>query len=545
MSNTKQSIAKITLALLLGFQVLTVAVILLVNHFWGADAYLKHVRGLMRIMATESIQSVDSLLQPAENLAKTTRSLMESGIISTKVDEDLERYFFEHISNNTNLSDIYFGWTNGDFLYVSRACREHVQNKYCSKFVTTVDGEKRRKVIGRGDSFEQGAILNDTTTYDPRERPWFSVDKTEELRWINPYLYFATHIPGITVASPVVDESGEKIGVLGINIDVSNLSYYLSRNQLSANSSAFIANADYRIVAHTDIDPIMLGEIGSTSSFSLMRLDDLKSQLVTAALDELGTRGGSFMEPGVHNVNFEFNGEAQHAAFHSYQKQGVDWTFVMTAPENDFIGEIRSAQYMKVMIALLLSLTITLLAYFFLARFLKPVSELQESVLRDPLTGLYNRRAFTSLGNEMVKSAHSKGQKVSVAMVDIDHFKKINDSFGHQIGDEVLVSVSQRMSRVLQKTDLLVRYGGEEFALLLFGADLEMAMTACERLRRAVCNDDVLTEKGPVAVSISAGVVEVSGDDDYILQSLSLADQALYDAKDSGRNCVATHEEAY
>ncbi len=538
--NSRQSIAKVTLALLLGLQVLTVGIILLVSHFWGEDAYLKHVSRLMRTVATESVQSVESLLVPAERLANTTRALMESGIIPVESGPELERYFFENITSNTNFTGMYFGWVNGDFLQVAHANKLHPDNPFYSKFITTKDGKTIRKIIDRGTDFETISWHPENDTYDPTTRPWFSSLKKGALEWTNPYLFFTSQIPGITVSIPVSSASGEPIGVLGIDIEISNLSYYLSKNQLSANSSAFIANSDFRVVAHTDIDSLTLAHLGGSSNFSLIKVDELKSQVIEQALQGLQANGQAFVSTSIRDVDFEIQDEPYHAVFHSYRKSGLGWTVVVTAPESDFIGNIRAAQYWKITIAIAFSLVITLCAFFLALRFLRPVSELQESVLRDALTGLYNRRALASLGDEMVKDSHSKGQTVSVAMVDIDHFKKINDTYGHPIGDEVLVSISQRMLRVLQDTDMLVRYGGEEFALVLFDADLDIAKAACERIRKAVECDSVLTDEGLISVTISAGVVEVSADDNYILQSLNLADQALYNSKRQGRNQVST-----
>ena len=119
MDNSKWSIAKLTLGLLLSLQLLTVGVILLVGHFWSEEAYLKHARGLMKAVATESVQSVESLLLPAERLIKTSRSLIESDTIPLEDNTKLERYFFENIRENTNFTGMFFGWVNGDFLHVS------------------------------------------------------------------------------------------------------------------------------------------------------------------------------------------------------------------------------------------------------------------------------------------------------------------------------------------------------------------------------------------------------------------------------------------
>lgn len=142
------------------------------------------------------------------------------------------------------------------------------------------------------------------------------------------------------------------------------------------------------------------------------------------------------------------------------------------------------------------------------------------------------------MGNGLILEARRKALSVSVAMIDIDRFKRINDTYGHPVGDEVLVTISQRMQNVLKKTDILVRYGGEEFALMMFGANLSEARHICERIRVAVAADPVLTKAGAIQVTVSIGVQEIPEAEEEFAPSLSLADQALFLAKRSGRNQV-------
>jgi diguanylate cyclase (GGDEF)-like protein len=543
MNKKKWSIAKTTLALLLCLQILTVSIILLVSHFWGEDAYLKHVRGLMNTVATESVQSVERLLLPAEHLVITSRALMETKVVPTEVNTALERYFFENIKEHPNFAGMYFGWANGDFLYVSHSDKAQTGSPFFSKYITSENGQKRRFVIKRNAAFDAVSTRDVNGTYDPRDRDWYKALKKGGLRWTNPYLYYTSKTPGITVSIPVLSDSGEPIGVLGIDIEISNLSHYLSKNQLSLNSSAFIASKDSRVVAHTDVDSLVLTDSDGEPRFALTSMDELDSQVTEQALKALAASGKDLNSTGMCDVVFDFEDEPYHVVFHSYRKQGLDWTVVVTAPESDFIGDIREAQFWRITVAVCASFLITLCAFFLALYFLRPVRELQESVLRDPLIGLYNRRALTSLGDGMVKESHRQGHPVSVAMIDIDHFKNINDTYGHPAGDEVLVSISQRMLHALQKSDVLVRYGGEEFALLLFDADLAVAKSACERIRRSINSDDILTDVGSIAVTISVGVVEIAEDDDYVNQSLSIADQALYMSKRQGRNRVSTQHD--
>jgi diguanylate cyclase (GGDEF)-like protein len=155
----------------------------------------------------------------------------------------------------------------------------------------------------------------------------------------------------------------------------------------------------------------------------------------------------------------------------------------------------------------------------------------------DELTGIANRRRFFDLAERHVNSMTGTQQSFAVIMLDIDHFKHINDTYGHPTGDDVLREVAARLASCLRAGDLLGRYGGEEFALLLPGATLSTDVP--ERLRSVVNAQPAPTRSGPVPVTISIGVAWYQ-DGDTIASLLARADGALYHAKHEGRNCVRT-----
>ena len=164
---------------------------------------------------------------------------------------------------------------------------------------------------------------------------------------------------------------------------------------------------------------------------------------------------------------------------------------------------------------------------------------IQRLAALDPLTGLYNRRFGLTRLREEYKRAVRAEMPLSVAMFDIDHFKAINDTYGHLIGDRVLSAVSAAARRTLREGDVLIRYGGEEFLVLLIGASAEDAALITERIRRAVAETAVVDGAQTIRVTTSIGTASMPGDgidseDDLIDQ----ADGALYTAKESGRDRV-------
>jgi diguanylate cyclase (GGDEF)-like protein len=159
----------------------------------------------------------------------------------------------------------------------------------------------------------------------------------------------------------------------------------------------------------------------------------------------------------------------------------------------------------------------------------------------DPLTGMFNRRGFTEATSRVIERETSAGRPVTVLMFDIDHFKRINDRFGHPGGDEILKLFAVMVRNTLRITDLSGRIGGEEFAALLC-SPLDEAMIVAERVRDAFAHSGVVVEDGPVDTTVSVGVAGGPAGTEFELL-LAAADAALYRAKRAGRNRVEAAEE--
>ncbi|MEX0693726.1 MAG: diguanylate cyclase [Rhodospirillales bacterium] len=164
--------------------------------------------------------------------------------------------------------------------------------------------------------------------------------------------------------------------------------------------------------------------------------------------------------------------------------------------------------------------------------------KLIELATRDELTGLVNRREFFTLAKHEEERAKREGHVVSVMMVDADYFKKINDTYGHLAGDDVLRHLADNCRRIFRKTDVVGRYGGEEFSVMLPGAQEDMARVIAERLRTSIAESTVKTDKGDVNYTISIGIASARGKDVKIDELLDRADRALYLAKAQGRNRI-------
>lgn len=155
----------------------------------------------------------------------------------------------------------------------------------------------------------------------------------------------------------------------------------------------------------------------------------------------------------------------------------------------------------------------------------------------DPLTGVFNRRhLMETLSHQVVRCERQLCRGFALCLIDVDHFKRINDTWGHPVGDEVLSAVAKRIGDSIREVDYIARYGGEEFVVLLEGGGSEPAVAVCERIRADVARM-VLPELGKLPLRVSIGVADyVAGNSAATM--LERADRALYVAKGAGRNCV-------
>jgi diguanylate cyclase (GGDEF)-like protein len=167
-------------------------------------------------------------------------------------------------------------------------------------------------------------------------------------------------------------------------------------------------------------------------------------------------------------------------------------------------------------------------------------SQVRRMATIDGLTGLYNRNHFFGEADRQLRIAKRHRRPFAAIMVDIDHFKHINDTYGHPVGDEVIQVIAERLRDTGRDSDVLGRYGGEEFAMVTPETGPSAADLA-ERLRRMVSAQPVPTAVGPLPVTISVGLAYLDGGGQDLRQLLAHADGALYQAKQTGRNrvCVA------
>jgi diguanylate cyclase (GGDEF)-like protein len=213
-----------------------------------------------------------------------------------------------------------------------------------------------------------------------------------------------------------------------------------------------------------------------------------------------------------------------------------------------FREEVANGVTMSVVVLGSVLLLVFSIAYLFLKtavnRLLDAQEKLHDLAIRDSLTGLINRREIAIRGEQEFSrykrlSIGSEHSPYSVMMIDLDHFKSINDNYGHVVGDQVLRQVADYLAQAVRNYSNVGRYGGEEFILVLPGGSSEDAWSIAERIRSGISSQPIDFDGGVVSVTVSIGVSLVSEDDACFEDTVDRADRALYQAKEQGRNRVS------
>ncbi|MCP4272159.1 MAG: GGDEF domain-containing protein [Gammaproteobacteria bacterium] len=188
-----------------------------------------------------------------------------------------------------------------------------------------------------------------------------------------------------------------------------------------------------------------------------------------------------------------------------------------------------------------ITVLIVIFAAISLRKSTKRQKQLEDELLHmaniDKMTGIYNRRKFEELLQWNIKVFDRYNNNASILLLDIDHFKNVNDTFGHHVGDEVLIAVVETCKKALRNSDVFGRYGGEEFIALLPETDREQASVVAEKLRQSIAATSIPTNQGSIHVTVSIGIAHFGDIAELSLDSVTMqADDCLYLAKKQGRN---------
>jgi diguanylate cyclase (GGDEF)-like protein len=313
----------------------------------------------------------------------------------------------------------------------------------------------------------------------------------------------------------VSDDQGRFAGVVGIGITVDQLLLLIDNYQRLFDRTLYFVDGSRNLV--------LTGAGGQLASARGVSIDQV------AALAPLGQqlmplRDGTF--------DYAFNGEQHYVNVRFIAE--LNWYLLVDKHDSDLMEPVRRTLWVNLLVCLSVTALVLSLVGWVTRRYLRHIETL---TLRDPLTGLLNRRGFTLLAEQALLESRREGLHSCVMMIDLDHFKAINDSSGHLGGDAVLVAFADCLKATLRASDIVSRWGGEEFIVVLKGATFATAQALAEKIRVQAQLCQVEYGGGRLFFTVSIGLAQGQGGE-ALEGIVDRADRALYLAKGHGRNRV-------
>jgi diguanylate cyclase (GGDEF)-like protein len=310
----------------------------------------------------------------------------------------------------------------------------------------------------------------------------------------------------------VLDNGGNFIGATGVGLSVNAVTQLIEAYQQRYGRKIYFVDREGNVTLH------------GSGFADLQRLQD-RPGLSRFATQILANPSASFSYEGPNDGKVYVN---------SRLVPEFNWYLLVEQQDDPGEARIQTTLFVNILLSLIITALVLAIAYLTLSGYQR---RLEQMATTDKLTGAANRQVFDLIFERAVKSAERRSRPVSMVNIDIDHFKTINDTYGHQGGDVVTQTVADLIRRNIRETDTLCRWGGEEFLLLLDDCSLDDANHRAEVIRQAVRDSRIPFGREQIAVTISLGVAQHRAGEE-LLTLISRSDAALYAAKQAGRDRV-------
>lgn len=355
------------------------------------------------------------------------------------------------------------------------------------------------------------------------------------------YIGKAAPVPAIYIAGPVRDGVGNIVAVAALQASPNKIIGFFDPNLLGQQRYAMLVDQHGVVIGTSGPQKILyhsLAPLNPTDQLSLQQSGNFGSAGVPdLGLTDLADQVTSGQGPGNTSAYFSPDGQREVFGFAPLTGVRAGWRILVAQPEAAFLSPVDEATRSTALYTTIAAVLILAVIYFVARMFER--TELQS--LTDSLTGLPNRRYFSDiLEREMIRSQRNH-RPLSLINCDLDHFKKINDEYGHPKGDEILKGFARVIRDQVRSIDLPVRFGGEEFAILLPDTDKDGALLVAEKIRRSADALSIprLGSRPGRPVTVSCGLATYPDDCTNQDELMRCADQAMYLAKNLGRNQVA------
>lgn len=425
------------------------------------------------------------------------------------------------VAHYPHIESLQYGDQNGNFVMYRKDNQGNINTKIVFPDVLTPKEKAKPRVIWRyfKDDLMTSEVIIDGVDYDPRTRPWYIGAKDiDALYMTEPYQFFTGGALGITAAHRLYSNQNF-YGVYSFDVRLDNLISYVNTLDLTVRGETFLVTENQTVIGKFEVP--------------------LSTELVSGVLEPLP---GEYLQI-IKDKRF---GEAipikigknqSLVVFHPILSDfSTVWHVGLRIDESLLNQSYRlNARLSQVLSVLLIILTSLLL--FYRHRQSATHQYLDDLARHDQLTGLLNRHSFEALSELLMKRYQEQGDIFSILIGDIDNFKRLNDTFGHGVGDEVLVALADVFSHHIRETDFACRWGGEEFLIVLPNLNQDAAKKVAQSLLRRIEFQQLSTQVGVISITMSFGLATVSPEETMV-SLINRADGYLYQAKSKGRNCV-------
>ena len=359
----------------------------------------EHARDIMENIAALAMEKSQNHLSHAYEAAVLTRRLLAANVVGVDVkDVDaLEQYFLDQLVIYPHFAGIYFGKPNGDFFYVSRN-EQRSPGGFRTKIISHPDGTRTTRLKWRDQNLQPVAEEFDPDdTYDPRTRPWYKkVSRKKTIVWTDPYIFFTSQNPGITVAGPTYNELNQLEGIVGVDLEIQHLSTFISDLKIGKSGRAFMINNNGEVVAFPDLEKIKTQSPADSRSFRLVKIHELDAVLSRQAFASAGllkTDEGRYSIQTPRFGRFEHSGKFHHTMLMPFSIPQWPWIIGVHLPEDDYLGELKKNRLSDILLTLVLSVLASLIALYFSRSIIRPISNLEKealSVKNDDIKMQYN-----------------------------------------------------------------------------------------------------------------------------------------------------------
>jgi C4-dicarboxylate-specific signal transduction histidine kinase len=444
---------------LAGLQFLAIISVVSTSYVSSERAMLAHAHGLIEDAGANAAEHTKRFLEPAGEVTEQVARVLNSSVISASDPQAMERYFFQILRTAPQLSGINYGDEQGNFVYVMKS---DGPSHYRTKFITIENGQRSVEFIWRNEDYSIAEHSFDPAdTYDARTRPWYIQASSLRRRiWTEPYIFFSSQQPGVTVASPIVAQDDMLRGVVGIDLDIADISLFLSDLTIGETGAAFILSDDGHVIAHPDPARIKMRNDDGTLGF--IGINDFSDPIVRAAF--AGFNASETPPDGVLRSQFDFSGDRYMTLLLPIPGIDLPWNIAVFASEGDFIQDIKDNRRRNIWIAAIISLITAIVGVSLAELILRPVRAFAvrtalvsqgEVSTAEPLPRTYQelRKANQTLIDEIAQR-RTADLKVQDLNRELSHAARLNVM--GQMATGLAHELSQPLTAISQNLDTAI-----------------------------------------------------------------------------------------